>query len=211
MKRFITLFIAIIAMAVSAQAQDFPYSKILKYSTSDFTKERFKFDEKHNQWILRKSHGLQATLNVISALTLADADIRPDSRDYVITVQMGENDLIAYINVLFFEDSTYHKLLTFAKDNGVNLLETDSGKIRAHQFNYNDYSMLLEMKHINITATTTHTNTAAVKSQDESYNAYQFRISTGVEPTSRYLQRQADKKAVRDAKGKKKNTVEDMM
>jgi hypothetical protein len=45
---------------------------------------------------------------------------------------------------------------------------------------------------------------------DESYNEYEYVIRTGVEPWSRYLDKQAEKQAKRDAKGKKKQSVENM-
>lgn len=211
MKRITTLFIAVFTIALSSYAQDFPYSKILKYSNDDFRKERFKYNDDHNQWVLRKSHGLQTTLNVLSALSGAEADIRPDKRDYVITTQMGDNELISYVNVLFFDDATYHKLLTFAKDNGDNFVETNSNNIQMYQFNYGGYSLKLEMKQVKVTATTGRTNTALVKSYDESYNAYQFVISTGVEASSPYLKRQEAKKAKKEAKGKKRGDVNDFM
>lgn len=211
MKRLTTLLFAIFALAISSYAQDFPYSKILKYSDDDLRRERFKYDDNKNQWVLRKNHGLQGTLNVLSAISGADADIRPDKRDYVITVQMGDNDLISYVNVLFFEDQTYHKLLTFAKDNGQNLLETNSNNILKLQFNYDNYSFTLEMKQVKVTATTGRTNTSLVKTYDESYNAYQFVISTGVKANSAYIKRQEDKKAKKEAKGRKRGDVDDFM
>ena len=43
------------------------------------------------------------------------------------------------------------------------------------------------------------------------YNEYEFIITTDVEPWSPYLDRQAAKKANRAAKGKKPQSVEDMM
>jgi hypothetical protein len=45
---------------------------------------------------------------------------------------------------------------------------------------------------------------------DESYNEYEFIIRTGVEPWSRYLEKQAEREAKRDAKGKKKRNVEQL-
>ena len=50
-----------------------------------------------------------------------------------------------------------------------------------------------------------------LKNVDESYNEYEFIIRTGVEPWSRKLDKQAAKQAKRDAKGKKKKTVDEMM
>jgi hypothetical protein len=49
-----------------------------------------------------------------------------------------------------------------------------------------------------------------VKNVDESYNEYEFVIRTDVEPWSRYLEKQAAKQAKRDAKGKKKQSVESL-
>lgn len=211
MKRITTLLFALISLAISSYAQDFPYSKILKYSQDDFRNEKFKYDEDDNQWILRKSHGGRVALNILSAISGGDADIRPDKRDYAITAQMGDNELIAYVNVLFYDDDTFHKLLTFAKDNGENLVDTDSDNIHMYQFNYGGYNLSLQIKPIKITATTGRTNAALVKSFDRSYNAYQFTIYTGVEATSPYLTRQAAKKARKEAKGKKKDSVNDYM
>jgi hypothetical protein len=50
-----------------------------------------------------------------------------------------------------------------------------------------------------------------VKNVDESYNEYEFTIRTEVEPWSEYLEKKAAKKAKRDAKGKKKQTVDELM
>ena len=50
-----------------------------------------------------------------------------------------------------------------------------------------------------------------LKNVDESYNEYEFIINTSVEPWSRYLDKQAEKQAKRDAKGKKKKTVNELM
>ena len=50
-----------------------------------------------------------------------------------------------------------------------------------------------------------------MKNVDESYNEYEFIINTNVEPWSDYLERQAAKKAKRDAKGKKKKSVDELM
>ena len=51
----------------------------------------------------------------------------------------------------------------------------------------------------------------ALKNVDESYNEYEFTIRTEVEPWSEYLEKKAAKKAKRDAKGKKKQTVDELM
>ena len=40
---------------------------------------------------------------------------------------------------------------------------------------------------------------------------YEFIIRTNVEPWSKHIEKEAEKKAKRDAKGKKKSTVDEMM
>ena len=51
----------------------------------------------------------------------------------------------------------------------------------------------------------------ALKNVDESYNEYEFIIRTAVEHWSRYLEKQEEKSAKRDAKGKKKRSVNELM
>jgi hypothetical protein len=50
-----------------------------------------------------------------------------------------------------------------------------------------------------------------VKNVDESYNEYEFMIKTDVKPWSKRLEKEAAKQAKRDAKGKKKQSVNDLM
>ena len=98
------------------------------------------------------------------------------------------------------------------KDNGLNLVETASGKLVKHQAFYGGYNLELNMEQHIISRTSARTaDHKAVKNVDESYNEYEFIITTDVEPWSPYLDRQAAKKAKRAAKGKKPQSVEDMM
>lgn len=209
-KIFLTLLVAMFAFA--ATAQEFPYSKILKYNKRDFREAKFKYDEDNNSWHLNHSRGLQATVNVLSAIAGAEADIRPDKMDYSIVAQMNYDDDIAILHVKFYNDETYHKLLTFARDNGADQLDTNSGKLSKLQFRYGGYDMSLQMKVISVSRTTSRTAAMnSVKTLDESYNAYEFVVYTGLDPESPYIDRQERKQAKRDAKGKKKRNVEDLM
>ena len=98
------------------------------------------------------------------------------------------------------------------KDNGQNVVETSSGKIVKHQAFYNNYALELKMEQHNISRTSARTaDRKTVKNVDESYNEYEFTIMTDVEPWSEYLEKQAAKKAKRDAKGKKKQSVDELM
>ena len=199
------------AFAVQAQSE-VPYSKYLNFSKSEFKENRFKYDGDTNTWALSKTSGLNTTLNVLAIIANAEEDVRPSSKDYAIVVQMGKDEKASYVKVKFYSDETYHKLLTFLKDNGKNLVETSSGKLVKQQAFYGDYSLELNMNQHIISRTSARTiDYKTVKNVDESYNEYQFIIQTDVEPWSEYLERQAAKKAKRDAKNKKKQSVDELM
>ena len=114
MKRTILVIMAL-CMAVLSNAQDLPYSKYLNYSKSDFRENNFKYHENTNTWYLHKTNGLNTTLNILAIIADAHEDIRPSSMDYSIIVQLGRNDVPSFVRVIFYNDDTYHKLLTFVK------------------------------------------------------------------------------------------------
>ena len=212
MKKILSLLM-LLCFAFAAQAQsEVPYSKYLNFSKSKFKENRFKYDSDTNTWALSKTSGLNTTLNVLAIIANAEEDVRPSSKDYAIVVQMGKEEKASYVKVKFYSDETYHKLLTFLKDNGKDLVETSSGKLVKQQAFYGDYSLELNMNQHIISRTSSRTiDYKAVKNVDESYNEYQFIIQTDVEPWSEYLERQAVKKAKRDAKNKKKQSVDELM
>ena len=103
-------------------------------------------------------------------------------------------------------------MLTFLKDNGKDVVETSSGKLVKYQAFYDDYALELNMKQHLISRTSARTaDSKTLKNVDESYNEYQFIIKTDVEAWSKDLEKEAAKQAKRDAKGKKKKSVEDLM
>ena len=215
MKKFVVLLLTL-CTAYALHAQDVPYSKYLNFTKQEFKENRFKYDDETNTWALRKTSGLQTTLNVLAIIASAEDDVRPSKKDYSIVVQMGAEEKAAYVTVKFYSDETYHTLLTFLKDNGKDLVETSSGKLVKHQASHGDYALELNMKQHGVSRTSSHTATRfidskAEKSLDESYNEYQFTITTDVAPWSEYLEKQAAKKAKREAKGKKKQSVDELM
>ncbi len=216
MKKFIMFFTCLCTTLVLYAQDSVPYSKYLNFSKQEFKENRFKYDEETNTWALRKTSGLQTTLNVLAIIASAEDDVRPSKKDYSIVVQMGAEEKAAYVTVKFYSDETYHTLLTFLKDNGKDLVETSSGKLVKHQAFHGDYALELNMKQHGVSRTSSHTATRfidskAEKSHDESYNEYQFTITTDVAPWSEYLEKQAAKKAKREAKGKKKQSVDELM
>lgn len=208
----VLLSILTLCMAIVVNAQELPYSKFLNFSKDEFQTNGFKYDADTNTWAIRKTNGWHTTLNVLAIIADAKEDIRPGHNDYSIVVQMGRDGAPAYVKVVYYKDETYHKLLTFMKDNGNNMVETASGKLIKHQAFYGNYALELNMEQHIVSRTSARTfDSKAVKNVDESYNEYEFIINTGVEPWSNYLERQAAKRAKRDAKGKKKKTVDELM
>ena len=206
------LLLIFICLVTLAHAQEVPYSKYLNFSKQEFKDNHFKYDDETNTWALSKTDGLRTTINVLAILTDGMEDIRPSSKDYAIMVQMGAENKASYVKVKFYSDETYHKVLTFLKDNGKDLVETSSGKLIKHQAYHGDYALELNMnQHIVSRTSKRAIDNKTVKNVDESYNEYQFIIQTDIEPWSEYLEKQAAKKAKRDAKGKKKKSVDELM
>ena len=211
MKKVLLMAIAF-CVAFVANAQDVPYSKYLSFNKQEFKENRFKYDDETNTWTLSKTNGLNVTLNILCIIADAEEEIRPATNDYSIVVQMGRDEQAANVYVRFYNDETYHKLLTFLKDNGQKLVETSSGKLIKHQAFFGDYALELNMEQHIVSRTSSRTaDRRTVKNVDESYNEYTFIIDTDVEPWSKYLEKQAAKKAKRDAKGKKKQSVDELM
>ena len=198
---------------VSEQAQvlDFPYSKYLTYSKADFRESQFKYDDYTNSWAIKRVNGLMVTVNILAILVDGSEDIRPASGDYKILVQLGDDDAVSYVQVIFYSDDIFHRLLTFLKTNGEGFVDTSSGKLLKYQAYYNGNYLELNMDQHIISRTSSRTvDSRTVKNVDESYNEYTFFIVTGVEAKSRYLDKMAAKKAKRAAKGKKAD-LHDMM
>lgn len=208
----ILLLIFTCCMALAVHAQEVPYSKYLQFSKKEFKDNHFKYDDETNTWALRKVNGWHTTFNVLAIIADAIEDVRPGRNDYNIVVQMGKENKASYVKVVCYSDETYHKLLTFMKDHGQNTVETSSGKLIKHQAFYGDYALELNMEQHQVSRTSARTiDPKALKNVDESYNKHEFTIRTEVEPWSEYLEKKAAKKAKRDAKGKKKKTVDELM
>lgn len=199
-------------MAIAVHAQELPYSKYLNFSKKEFKENHFKYDDETNTWALRKTNGWNTAFNVLAIIADAMEEVRPSRNDYSIVVQLGKESKASYVKMVCYNDETYHKLLTFMKDHGQDLVETSSGKLIKHQANYGDYALELNMEQHLVSRTSARTaDPKTLKNVDESYNEYEFIIQTEVEPWSEYLEKQAAKKAKRDAKGKKAKSVDELM
>ena len=207
---FLLIFTWCVALGI--HAQELPYSKYFQFDKKEFKENHFKYDDETNTWALRKVNGWHTTFNVLAIIADGIEDVRPGRSDYSIVVQMGKENKASYVKVVCYSDETYHKLLTFIKDYGQNTVETSSGKLIKHQAFYGDYALELNMEQHQVSRTSARSiDPKTLKNVDESYNKYEFTIRTEVEPWSEYLEKKAAKKVKRDAKGKKKKTVDELM
>lgn len=207
---FLLIFTWCVALGI--HAQELPYSKYFQFDKKEFKENHFKYDDETNTWALRKVNGWHTTFNVLAIIADGIEDVRPGRSDYNIVVQMGKENKASYVKVVCYSDETYHKLLTFIKDYGQNTVETSSGKLIKHQAFYGDYALELNMEQHQVSRTSARSiDPKTLKNVDESYNKYEFTIRTEVEPWSEYLEKKAAKKAKRDAKGKKKKTIDELM
>lgn len=211
MKKIILLYLTL-CISIASFAQDLPYSKYLNYTKEDFKANNFEYKKKANVWYLDKVDGWNVAYNILSILSDSEMDVRPDEDDYTILVQLGRDDVPSYVKVLFYSNETYHKLLAFIKTHCDDIIDVSSGKITKYLTSYEDYDIELISEQNIISKTSSRTgDSKAVKTVDESYNEYEFVIRTDVEPWSKEIEKEAAKKAKRDAKGKKKQSVDELM
>jgi len=205
MKRILFSLVVLFIASVSINAQ-LPYSKMLNLSHDQLKEGHFKYDKNKNQYVLKKSNGLNNTVNVLSAINGQTADIKPHPDDYIIVLQQGLKNASS-LTVTFYKDETFHDIQTWLVDNNIDVVETNSGKLIVQKFNYDNYSVELDIDKVGVSATTGRTS-ALVKSIDESYNIYTYTIYTGEPPYSKWHEKQKQKKQKRDEKGKKKDLDE---
>lgn len=207
MKKTLLMSIVLIAISTLAQAQ-LPYLKLLDLPKEKLIENKFKYNSNKNQYVLTKTNGLNATSNIFNALNGTTADIRPHVDDYVIVRQEGE-DKVSYLSATFYKDDTYHGIETWLAENNIDVIETNSGSMVIQKFKFDNLDVEFRVERVGINATTGRTN-ALVKTIDESYNVYTYTIYTGVEPFSKWHEKQAKKKQKHQDKGKKSD-IDDLM
>ena len=156
MKKVLLLILAA-CIGVVANAQEIPYSKYLKFDNAEFKANRFKYDDETNTWGLRRVNGWNTAFNVLAILGNGIEDVRPSQNDYRIVVQCGKEDKASFVKVVCYSDETYHKLLTFVKTHGQNIVETSSGKLTRYQATCGDYALELNLEQHIISRTSART------------------------------------------------------
>ena len=133
MKKILTTLLLAFITLCTINAQ-LPYSKLLGLSEDGLKEGHFKYDKNKNQYVLKKSNGLNSTMNVLSAINGQTADIKPHPDDYVIVLQEGK-EKVSSLTVVFYKDETFHEIQTWLADNNIDVLETSSGKLTMQKLN----------------------------------------------------------------------------
>ncbi|MEN9919180.1 MAG: hypothetical protein RL662_1616 [Bacteroidota bacterium] len=202
--------LCIISFLVSANVlAQLPYAKILNLTDEELVEKKFKYDSNKNLYSMSKRNKTNQTMNVLSTIGGAAADVKPHKEDYTMYIQKGVENKTSYLSIVFYDDDTYHKIFTWLAENNIESISTNSGKLKVEKFRYEDYNVEVTTELVSIKTTTGNTN-AAAKSFDESYNIYAYTIFTGVEPQSKWHKKEAEKKAKKKLKGDKED-LDDMM
>lgn len=209
MKHILLLFILLMGLtpviAQESEETSFPYGKMLKMSPDELLAAKFKYHENKNQYVLTKTNGLNQTASILGAIAGTPQNYVPHVDDYSILIQGGETGY-SFIQVTFYDSNVYDKVYEFATNYGQDLTETGTGNLK---FYYDNYLFELSRRMVGQSSATAKGNIAV--SQDQSYTVFNFVIDTGVPPFSKWHSRQAQKEQKRDAKGKKKQSVGDLM
>lgn len=210
MKKLLPLLVLLLGLNTTFAQEDvgdtsFPYGKMLRMTPEELLDAKFKYDNNKNQYILTKLNGLNQTASILGALAGTPQNYVPHVDDYRVLIQGGESDY-SFINVTFYDGKVYDKVYEFATTSGQDLTETGTGNLK---FTYSGYTFELTRNTVGQSASESNRRSAA--SRDQSYNVYNFIIYTGTPPCSDWHTKQAAKEQKRDVKGKKKQSVGDLM
>lgn len=79
--------------------------------------------------------------------------MKPKQDDYQIIIQNAK-DNISYVEIIFYNDQTYHEPVRRAKTNGENQIETTAGDLNKLSFNFGNTTLFFD--NINTSSTITH-------------------------------------------------------
>lgn len=120
------LLLLLLAFPLISFAQ-LPYSKMLGYNENQLKENKFKYDKGKNQYVLKKSNGVNNVFNVLSTIGGEDADVKPHSEDYKIIIQYGETG-VSSLQAIFYDDNAFLNIQNWLRENDINFIESTTGK-----------------------------------------------------------------------------------
>ncbi|MGL5690839.1 MAG: hypothetical protein ACRDD8_08465 [Bacteroidales bacterium] len=193
--RNITFIILAFFVFISVKAEELPYSELTNKKAQELVAEGFTFNTYTNCW-KKKRRGAKS----------------PKSKAYEIVLQNGRDKNgelgIAQVIVTFYNDKTYHKLMTYIEKNVKNKIYTSEGITEISDFEQDNYKCTLTKRRINRTYVTEGILVDDVR--DYPYNIYEFTINTDLTPVSEYLEKEQKKKE-KELKRNEKSSLNDYM
>ncbi len=177
---------------------EFPCSRMLNRDSLTLAEAGFKYQKRTNQWtrIERGSGGF--TLLMIDALFGLEPTDRPLTDAYSIVIENGREGTSS-LTLSFYDKIFYDRLAEFAEREGRNLTKTDEDNRSFLRYDYGGFRFTLGRTRRSVTF---HSKESGhrVAVADEFYDSFVYRIDTGIEPCSKYLERQARRKARRECR-----------
>lgn len=175
---------------------EFPCSRLLHGDSLTLVEAGFNYQKRTNQWTRIERGSGRFTLLMIDALFGLEPTDRPLTDAYSIVIETGREGT-ASLTLSFYDPVFYDRLAEFAETEGHNLTKTDEDNSLFLRYDYGGYRFTLGRTRRSVTF---HSKESGhrVAVADEFYNSYLYRIDTGIEPCSKYLERQARRKARRE-------------
>lgn len=194
MRNILIIILALFSF-ISIKAEELPYRELTTKKAQELVAEGFTFNTYTNCW-KKKKRGAKS----------------PKSKAYEIVLQNGRNKNgelgIAQVMVTFYNDRTYHKLMTYIEKNVKENIYTSEGISEITDFEQDGYKCTLTKRRVNRTYISEGGLVNDVK--DYPYNIYQFTINTDLTPVSEYLDKEQKKKE-KELKRNEKNSLNDYM
>lgn len=179
--------------SIALNAQKIPYAKFFNMDSNELKTNKFKYDSAKNQYSLKRARGW----------------MKPKQDDYQVIIQ-NSKDSISYVEITFYNDQTYHELVRWAKTNGKNQIETNTGDLNKLSFDFGKYYIVITNINTSFTITRKYSSTWSGGSE-YSYNTYIYSIYTGKEPFLKWHQKKEQKEAKHRTKNRKKSEVSEFM
>lgn len=175
---------------------EFPCSRLLDRDSLTLAEAGFKYRRRTNQWIrVERGSGRFALLMIDAVFGLEPTD-RPQTDAYTIVIENGREGTSS-LTLSFYDKVFYDRLAEFAECEGHNLTKTDGDNGSQLRYEYGGFRFTLGKTRRSVTF---HSKESGhrVAVADEFYYSYVYRIDTGIEPCSKYLERQARREARRE-------------
>lgn len=211
MKRILLLCL-FVCSAVCFYAQDSDRAEsmqnLFEYNHDKFLDKGFKYDKGNNMYTFRKVNGLQATANVLNALSGVPTNYVPHKDDVYINVFMSIDSLVSSVSVTMYDPQYYDEIVEYIKANTENCGEYGNtgfaGYVGGKKLDvaYANKQQGYNQTNVRVNGNGYSSTTRSVSNHiDQSYTTVVFVVSDpDLKHWSKKLEKQEKKKKKNDAK-----------